>query len=223
MMRFLVAALNPQPAGQILWPSFELLLDLAKTAPLTLFAAKPDYEKSLIQMLEGITQAGEELYLNFGGLDIERDIVRPARSVVLDVCGLGPPWVRAISNDILVLQLLLGRQYRYQRSDRVDCILAIDEADQDVSRKAEAAFPDLSPLSVLLKQGREYGLAAVLGLSAIGPWLGRLAELLQERSQQPRKAAVHGQGDVGAPLQGGLYRVVHDGQGRSPPAQQASP
>ena len=170
MMRFLVAAMNPEPRrDRLLWPSFELILDLAKAAPLTLFAAKPDYGKTLIQMLEGVTQASENLFQTFDGLDLERDIVRKKLCCVLDVCGLGPPWVSGLASDIHLLQLLLGRQYRYERRNRVDCALCLDEGDQYADRKSEENFPDLSPLSLLLKQGREYGLAVCLGLSAIGP------------------------------------------------------
>lgn len=169
MMRFLLGAMNPSPGpGPLVWPSFQQLLELARSVPLTAFAEKPDYEKSLIQMLEGVTQAGGSLFQTSGGLDLET-VARQKKCVVLDVCGLGPPWVRALATDILMYRLLLGRQWRYQRRSSVDCLVVVDEADSDTSGKSEAAFPDLSPLSTFLKQGREYGLAVALGISAVGP------------------------------------------------------
>ena len=170
MMRFLLAAMNPHPDGHpLLWPSFDLLLDLARAAPLTLFASKPDYERSLIQQLECFANAAGELFSTFGGLDVEKDIVRRRLCAVLDVEGLGPASVRAFTADIINLQLLVGRQARRERGDAVDCIQVIDEADQDTSQKAESAFPDLSPISLMLKQGREFRLGVILGLSAVGP------------------------------------------------------
>jgi len=170
MMRFLLTAMNPYPDQHPLrWPSFELLLDLARAAPLNLFAAKPDYEKSLIQQLECFAHAAGELFSTFGGLDVERDVVRRRLCAVLDVEGLGPASVRAFTTDILNLQLLVGRQARRERGDSVNCIQIIDEADQDTSQKAESAFPDLSPISLMLKQGREFRLGVILGLSAVGP------------------------------------------------------
>ena len=170
MIRFLISALNPNPGqGPLRWPSFELILELANKVPLTVFATKPDYQKSLLQKLEGFVQATGELFQTFNGLDLDRDIVRKGKSVVLDLCGLAPQWVKAFATDILLLQLLLGRQFRYERGTQIDCLICLDEADQYVDQKAEAIFSDLSPISLFLKQGREFKLAVALGLSAIGP------------------------------------------------------
>jgi hypothetical protein len=168
MMRFLLGAMNPNPGqAPLQWPSFQQLLDLARLAPLSAFAEKPEYGKSLIQMLEGVTQAGGTLFQASSSTDLET-IARQKKCVVLDVYGLGPPWVRALATDILMYRLLLGRQWRYQRRSTVDCLVVVDEADSDTSAKSEAAFPDLSPLSTFLKQCREYGLAVALGISALG-------------------------------------------------------
>lgn len=170
MIDFLVTAMNPEPVAPLVWPSFELLLELAKTAPLTLFASKPDYEKTLIQMLDGLVHASGTLFQAGRGLDIEEHIIGSGKNVVIDMCGLSPPWVRVLLGDLLLSHLLLGRQYRYQRRGTIDTLFVMDEADPDTGRKAEAAFPDgLSPISMCLKQGRESGLAVCLGLSALGP------------------------------------------------------
>jgi hypothetical protein len=170
MMRFLLGAMNPAPSGgPLLWPSLGQLLELAKAVPLNVFAEKAAYEQSLSQMVLGATHAGGPLFETSGGLNIEREIVRLGRCAVLDVCGLGPPWVRAFASDVLNLQLLLGRQWRYERRSTINTVMVTDEADTDTDRKSEAAFADLSPHSYLLKQGREYGVAAALGISAVGP------------------------------------------------------
>lgn len=170
MMDFLVTAMNPVPREPLIWPTFRMLLDLANRAPLTLFASKPDYEKTLIQRLEGIVRATGDLFNAFRGLDLEERIISQGKNVVIDMCGFSPAWVRGIVIDLLVSQLLVGRQFRYQRGDAIDCLFVMDEADQDVSRLAERCFPDgILPISRCMKQGRESRIGVCLGLSALGP------------------------------------------------------
>jgi len=169
MIRFLLAAMNPRPQGELLWPDPQTLLDLATSTPLTSFAAKPDYGKSLIQALEGAVQASGDLFRSFSGLEVERHIIAPGKSVVIEMANLSPPWLRQFFVDLVIAQILFGRIHRHQRTDTTEVLIVLDEADQDVSRKSEAAFPDgLSPLGALLKQGREFGLACSLGLSVLG-------------------------------------------------------
>ncbi len=166
MMRFAVAAMNPLPTKELLWPSFKVLLDIALKAPLTLFAHKPDYAKSLTQVLEGL--ASQELFDTLNGLDLDRDIVGPGLSAVIDTCGMSPPWMRLLMTDILLDQTLLGRQLAYRRTDNIDTIFVADEADVLVERQAEDSFPDgaMSPISTMLKQSREAGMAIILGCTS---------------------------------------------------------
>jgi hypothetical protein len=169
MIRFLVIALNGPAAQPRLWPSFELILEVAESIPLTVFSPKEDYKKVVINILNGIKMATGPLFQTFEGLNLEH-IVSQGKSVVIDMPLMSPPWVRALATDLMICQLLLGRQYRHQRSDVVDCLLVLDEADQDISRTSEEAFPDgMSPISICLKQGRESGIAVALGISAMGP------------------------------------------------------
>jgi len=103
-------------------------------------------------------------------LDLERDVIEQHRSVVISMPNLWPSWLRQFMTDLLVYQVLLGRIHRAQRTDRCDVLFVIDEADADVSRKAEAAFPDgMSPISQCMRMGREFGIGVCLGLGSLGP------------------------------------------------------
>ena len=166
MMRFAVAAMNPSPAEDLLWPSFRVLLDIAIKAPLTLFAHKPDYAKSLTQVLEGL--ASQEIFDTLNGLDLDRDIVGQGLSLVIDTCGMSPPWMRLLTTDIFLSHTLIGRQLAYRRTDSIDTIFVADEADVLVERHAEDSFPDgsMSPISSMLKQSREAGVAVILGCTS---------------------------------------------------------
>ena len=170
MKRFGTAGLNSDPSQRSRrHPDPRLLHEIGRKVPLTAFATKPEaYGRALVQMLEGWEQSSK-IFETFAGLDLDRDIVQQKRSAVIDICGLGPPWVKALSQDLLILKLLLGRQYRYERTSRINTVICIDESDRYVSEKSEALFPDLSPISLALKQGREYGIAIILCTSALGP------------------------------------------------------
>lgn len=170
MCRWLVGVLNPQPdEGNLLFPDFQLLLDVANYGPLSLWASKPDYGKSLVQTLEAITQASGRLFCTFNGLDFERDIISHGKSVVIDMANLSPPWVRQFFVDLILSQILLARIHRQMRVDGTEVVLILDEADADVSRQADAAFPDgASPIGLCLSLGREFGLMAVIGLRVLG-------------------------------------------------------
>ncbi len=168
-IEFHLKALNPQLRLPLASPDYSLLLESAKSVPLTLFAAKPDYEKSYIQKLEQV--AGEECFRTFNGLNLQRDIVDKKLHAVIDTCGLGPPWVKLLLDDTLMSQLLVGRQYAFRKQQRIDTIVIRDEADAEVTAEAERAIPDggMSPAAQTEKQLREAGLAQFLSLSAMGP------------------------------------------------------
>ena len=168
-MIFCVSALNPKPQSQLLWPDFSLLLDIAKYAPLTLFASKPEYEKSYIQKLEQV--AYETCFQTFAAIDLQKDIIDKHLHAVIDTCALESPWVKLLFSDILAGQLLLGRQYAFRKQSHIDTFLIRDEADSEVSAESERAFPDggMSPASRIEKQLRESGVAQILLLSALGP------------------------------------------------------
>ena len=168
-MRWALAALNPDPGKELLWPDLQLILDLLSEAPASLWSTKNQYTESLRQMLEGVTQASGDLFRCFRGLDLERDVIGRRRSAVIEIENLYPPWLRLFVVDLLISQVLLGRIHRRQAARRTEVLFVLDECDPDVSRKTEAMVPDgLSSIGQLMKQGRAFGLGAILGLTFMG-------------------------------------------------------
>ena len=173
MIRTLLAAMNPKPAQDLLWPSFSLIREVAQQVPLSLFAAKPEYEKSLLQKLDAI--ADDPLFDTFNGLDLQRDIVDRGHSVVIDTSRLDG-WIRRFVADGWILQLLLGREFSYRKTNRLNTIVVFDEADALVSKEAEGAFEgSMTPNSKLQAEGREFGLAGFFGLKKLGGLAPHLA------------------------------------------------
>lgn len=167
MMRWLLAVLNPSGREPLRWPSLKLLLDVAVSAPLWLWAAKPDYEKTLIGVLEGATQA-TDLFDGFAGLDIERDIIIPRKHLVLDMPNVTPASIRRFAQYLIYAQPLYGRIHRHQKMDRTEAMFVIDEMDLDATNEADCQFPDkMSPLAQLLRLGREYGLMTVVSMAQL--------------------------------------------------------
>jgi hypothetical protein len=170
IMRWLVGVLNTQPGGELIFPSFELMLDVIYAAPKLLFSSKTQYTDSVTQALEGIEKASGRLFRAFRGLDLVRDVLEAGKCAVISIPNLEPYWLRQFVCDLLLSQVLLSRMHRLQRTDRVTVLFAIDEADQDCNYRAEKAFADgMPPISECLKQGREFGISVCLGLSALRP------------------------------------------------------
>jgi hypothetical protein len=170
LIRWLVRVMNPQECERLLFPDFQLILDVLRKLPPKAFAEKLPYVESLKQMLEGATQASGNLLRTFGGLDLERDLIEPGLSAVLSMRNLSPPWLARFLVDLLVLQVLVGRVQRGHKVDRVECVLVIDEADNDVTFENDELFRTaMPPLTRCLREGRELGLAVVLGVAALRP------------------------------------------------------
>ena len=188
-IRWLLGVLNPNPVGMIRWPSLKLLLEVALAAPLWLWAAKPDYKKTLIGVLEGATQA-TELFDCFAGLDLERDVIRPRKHLILEMPDVTPPWLRQFVQYLLFAQILYGRIHRHQKMDRMDVMLILDEMDQDATFEADRRFPDqMSPLAQMLRLGREYGIMTVIGL-------GRLSHASPYVLSEPQYHLIFSQSDA---------------------------
>jgi hypothetical protein len=170
VLRWIVAVMNPCPGDRLKWPDFRLILDVLRASPPEIWASKGEYLRSLLTPLEGIVEASGTLFETFGGLQIERDLASQGKSgVVIDMCNLSPPWLRLFVVDLIVARNLFGRQQRRHRVAHTEMLFVLDEADPDVSRDSEAAFPDkLSVLGSLLKTGREFGLAALVVLTSLG-------------------------------------------------------
>lgn len=167
MMQWLVGVMNSTDGTPVRWPSLRLLLELAKSVPMSTWAAKPDYEKSLINQLEAAVQS-TDVFDCFGGLDIERDIVQPQKHLLLQMPNMAPSWVRQFLIELLFAQVLYGRIHRGQKTDRTEVIFILDESDQDATAAVDRLFPDgMSPLSQMLRLGREYGIMTVIGLGRL--------------------------------------------------------
>ncbi|MBL1216576.1 MAG: ATP-binding protein [Planctomycetes bacterium] len=168
MIRFLLAVMNPSPTNTLIWPSLQLILDVALAAPLKLWASKPQYEQSLIGQLDAITQA-TRVFDCFDGLGLERDIIRPGNHLVLAMPMMAPAWVRQFLMDVLLAQLLYGQIANNRKMARTSILVVLDESDQDATDESDRRFPDgLSILSQSLRLGREYGLMYVVGLGRLG-------------------------------------------------------
>lgn len=167
MLVWLVDHLNCGRAGARWWPDFQLLCDVAVAAPPGMFASKDDYERSAVQVLDGLAHALGPFARTFRGIDIEEDFLSKNISVVVDLSTLAPP-ARWVVIDVLLCQLLIGRLARDQKTDRADLCVIVDESDELVDDTANVNFPGgQSPLLRILRQGREFGIMAALGINAI--------------------------------------------------------
>ncbi|GEM_PF-2652814 len=94
MLTWLVEQLNRAAVRGRLWPDVQLLCDVAVAAPSAKFAAKEDYERSSIQVLDGVAHALGPFARTFRGIDLEQFLAQ-GTSVVVDLSTLEPPaqWV----------------------------------------------------------------------------------------------------------------------------------
>ncbi len=175
MMRWLLGVLNKPGAEPLLWPSAGLLLEVAKAAPLTLWATKSQYEQSLIQSLEGFTHAGGPLVATRNGLDLIRDVVNQRRSVVLDCSAMDPTELRLFFIDTLFSAVIDNKIFHHEKIDRTGVVFVLDDADAEIGHQAAAAFTDgVSPIVKTLTEGREFGVMAILG----GRWMGNVHPMI---------------------------------------------
>ena len=170
LMRWLVGVMNSNSPEMLLFPDFQLMLDVAYQLPKTAFASKTQYLESLIQYLAGVTQASGELFRTFNGLDLERDLIREGQSAVFSMANLSPPFLNQFIADVMVLQLLIGRMARGYRRDDPDVLLVFDDCDSIVSHDNERQFQTaMPPITQCARQGRELGIGLALGFGALGP------------------------------------------------------
>ncbi len=162
-----LTVLNPDPEQPSRWPSLRLVLEILRASKRQMWGAKSGYEETLIGVLDAIVQATDVLEC-FGGLDLHRDIITPKKHLLLEMPNVAPAWVRQFITDLLLAQLLYGCIHRHEKVFRTVAMVILDEADQDATAISDRQFPDgMSPLSQLLRMGREYGLMAVVGLSRL--------------------------------------------------------
>lgn len=170
MMRNIVGFLNKNRANcPVIFPDFRLLKEIASSVPLSLWASKGDYLKTLIQLLEVIAD-NCSMFQTFSGIDLERDVISKGKSCVLEIPTIYPSWLRLFIIDLMLARLLYGRIHRRHKVDTTEVIIYLDEADQDVSfLSSDAAYADgYSILAQLLRMGREYGIMVVIGVGTLG-------------------------------------------------------
>lgn len=167
-LRWLLAALNPNPTEHLVWPDLSLLLDVLNASPDTLFSSKAEYTRAAKQPLEGIRHSSGNVFRAFRGFQIERDVVSKGKSAVISMPYMFPSWTRQFSTDISLAQLLYGRTYRSHRVNCSEVLVVIDEADSDISTEAEEMFSDrMCPVSTCFKTGREFGISVCVIVSSL--------------------------------------------------------
>jgi len=141
MLDFLSVAMNEPPSEHgRLYPTFENLYELSTMAPKGVFESKEIYQQSVNQVLRQLARGTGDLFrVARGGLDLERDIIAKHKHLIIDARGLSPKWVRALTSDILLKRLLLGRQLSGKPSNG-RCMILWDEAQEDVSRQVEERY-----------------------------------------------------------------------------------
>ena len=167
LLRWLLAALNPHPSDRLIWPTFELLLDVLNACPDTMWSTKGEYSRSLRQQLDAIVLSSGTTFDAALGFQIET-LVAQGKSAVISMPNMEPSSARQIFTDIILLQALCSRIQKAHRVDAPEVIFIVDEADADVGTKAESMFPDeMCPISKCFKQGREFGISVCVGLTSL--------------------------------------------------------
>jgi hypothetical protein len=167
-LRWLLAALNPNPTNHLIWPDLNMLLDVLNTSPDTLFSSKVEYSRAARQPLEGIKHSSGNVFRAFRGFQVERDVVNKGKSAVISMPNMFPSWTRQFFTDVILAQLLYSRTYRSHRVDFTEVLVIIDEADSDISTEAEEMFADrMCPVSSCFKTGREFGISVCVLISSL--------------------------------------------------------
>lgn len=168
IMAFIEAILNANPGPRLLGPTFRQCLECVERAPATLFGGKPDYVAFLRHTLTGLLLASGTLWDAHASLDLEDQIIRLGQSICIDITNVRPSYLRMFIVDLLTAQILLPRMHRGACNER-RVLLVLDEADEDLMPGAEAGYTaGLPPISMVLKQGREFRVGCVLGVSHLG-------------------------------------------------------
>ncbi len=164
VLRWLLAQLNPRPSKRLIWPTFQMLLEVLTRSPRTLWSSKGEYTASAIQPLEGLVLSSGSTFLAMQGF-LVGDIIAQRRSAVISMPNMLPSWARQMFTDIIIAQEFYSRIHRSHRVDSIEVMFVIEEADSDVSQEAEDMFPDrMCPVSQCFAQGRELGISMCVTL-----------------------------------------------------------
>ena len=165
-MYFLLACLNPKGGDLVRWPTPFQILELLDATSDTAFSRKTQYVMALKQQLDFIiANSGQLFNATQGGFNVFDHLVNPGYSAVIDLSNAAPKIVAIIVNLIAsqLLHLVLGHRLMV---DRICFVYIIDEADPLVADFAGAKYPEqYSPLGLLFKQSREFGLQVIVSSS----------------------------------------------------------
>lgn len=163
MMNWLFEVLNRDNTKPKRWPNLRLLLQLARSVPLTTWAPKADYEKSLINQLDAAVQS-TTLFDCCGGGVTQID---SGKHLFLEMHDMEPTWVRVFAQSLLFAYELYGSIYAgLPQTKRT--IFVLDDFDDDATSVLDERFQDsMSVLSRVMRLGREFGIMAVIGLGRL--------------------------------------------------------
>ena len=148
-------------------PSIELILDCLNNAPAWCWGEKIDYISFLTQALRGLLVEGGETFDAETGFDATK-YIKNRRHCILDTANCNPVSRRYIIFDLILLQIIIYAIHNNLKTNRVRTCIAIDEADLLTRQEAQQVYePDLSPLNMLARLAREYGIQLIIGVSGL--------------------------------------------------------
>jgi len=169
IINWLIPLLNPNlnPNDPEHTPSIKLILSILKRSIPRIWAEKPDYAKTLIQLLSGLLSDGAGIFDAEKGFSINDEIAK-GNHCVLDFSNLDPPYLRCLVVDLILMSLLVYRMHNRLKTDRTEICIVITEADLIVQPSAQGVYPHgLSPVFLIGRFGREYGIQLVIEVSSL--------------------------------------------------------
>ncbi len=172
---------HPQPGQPLVAPSVRLLRDVLFHSPPYCWGEKSEYVHTLVQALNTLLADASGLFDAENGFDVNA-VVAQGKHCTIDIADLEPPYLRYIVCDLIILQILLNRIHHHLKTNRTQVCFGWDEADFFVRPSAQSVYPQgLSPISLLARLAREYGIQLFLSVSAlqnVAPYLLSSAECL---------------------------------------------
>jgi len=196
-------------------PSPELIRDCLTNAPSNCWGEKLDYIAYLVQALQGHIIDGGGTFSAEKGFDVT-EYIEKGIHCILDIANCEPTYRRYVIIDTLLLQILLSAIHKHKKTDRVHTCIVIDEGDLCARPSAQEAYPDdLSPLTLMARLAREYGIQIIIsvsGLQNVAPYIRSGCDcLIVHRSTDSESIWVI-QNTLGIHNLGKLLPALKDGQ-----------
>jgi len=196
-------------------PSPELILDCLTNAPSNCWGEKLDYIAYLVQALQGHIIDGGGTFSAEKGFDVT-EYIEKGIHCILDVANCEPPYRRYVIIDTILLQILLNVIHNHKKTDHVHTCIVIDEADLCAQPSTQEAYQDsLSPLTLMARLAREYGIQIIIsvsGLQNVAPYIRSGCDcLIVHRSTDSKSIRVI-EDTLGIHNLGKLLPALKDGQ-----------